>query len=87
MFFATAVEASHFHTESLPDSPLSKPISKKTGGTCLICNALHAPALSTSVAVFGVAVALSAQAVPACPHRAVRSSAFDLYVRPPPTLA
>ena len=87
ILFATSVEASHFHRDADSDAPLSKPFSKKTGNSCLICSALHAPALSAAGTVFGAAIATMAEAIPATPENPTRLKAFGLFVRPPPNMA
>jgi hypothetical protein len=87
ILFATSVEASHFHSDALPDAPFSKPFSKKNTGSCLICSALHAPALSAPIALFGTTVATAAQSVPEIPKAPKLLEAFGLFVRPPPNMA
>jgi hypothetical protein len=87
VLFASSAEASHFHNDLQPSQPLSKPLSKKTSGTCLLCSGLHAPALSALVLVFGITIATSAEAIPTVRENFTRLKDFGLFVRPPPTLA
>jgi hypothetical protein len=81
------MEASHFHSDAVPNAPLSQPISKKTASSCLICNAFHTPALSGVATVFGIVVANITETIPPPRESATRLEDFGLFVRPPPNMA
>src|SRR5512147_221181 len=84
VMLATSVEASHFHHDGVPDTPLSTPVSKKSGTSCLICNALHTPAPSEAATHIGVAVSGASEPILTRSQSPTRLEDFGLFVRPPP---
>ncbi len=85
MLLVTSVEVSHFHNDAAHVAP--KPLSKKSSDSCLICNALHAPALSASANILHTHTFYTAEAIPSVLHDVPRLEAFGLFVRPPPIAA
>lgn len=87
MLFVTSAEVSHFHNDAMSDAPFSKPLSKTSTSHCLLCNSLHSPAISSSVAVLATSSIYCAALMSATPTDPTRLEAFGLYTRPPPSMA
>jgi hypothetical protein len=87
MLFTTTAEVSHFHDLSFTNAPFSKPASKKTTDSCLLCNGLHAPAIASYVVAIGLKITFAGKALPLVFHPRIPLQSFSLFIRPPPNLA
>jgi len=87
MLIVTSAQVNHIHDDALPNAPFSKPLSKSSNSHCLLCNSLHAPAISSAIAVLGTTSVRFAALIPETPTDPTRLEAFGLFIRPPPNVA